>query len=71
MPDVVRDGENGILVPPGDVNALAGALLSLLADSPRRAELGRAARTTVESEFTPERELQRNLEIYRNVMRDA
>ena len=71
MPDVVRDGENGILVPPGDVNALADALLSLLADSPRRAELGRAARTTVESEFTPERELQRNLEIYRNVMRDA
>jgi phosphatidylinositol alpha-1,6-mannosyltransferase len=71
MPDVVRNGENGILVPPGDTSALVGALVSLLADSPRRAELGRTARTTVESEFTPERELQRNLEIYRIVMRDA
>jgi glycosyltransferase involved in cell wall biosynthesis len=67
----VRNGENGILVPPGDTSALVGALVSLLADSPRRAELGRTARTTVESEFTPERELQRNLEIYRIVMRDA
>ena len=71
MPDVVRDGKNGILVPPGDMSALAGALLSLLADSPRRAELGRAARTTVESEFAPKRELQRNLEIYRIVMRNT
>ena len=71
MPDVVRDGENGVLVPPGDANALADAILSLLADPSRRARLGRAARATVESDFTPERELQRNLEIYRSVMRDA
>jgi glycosyltransferase involved in cell wall biosynthesis len=66
MPDVVRDGENGLLVPPGDVSALANTLLGLLVDPARRTQLGRAARATVESDFTPERELQRNLEIYRS-----
>jgi glycosyltransferase involved in cell wall biosynthesis len=71
MPDVVRDGENGLLVSPGDVSALADAILNLLADPARRAQLGRAARATVESDFTPERELQRNLEIYQSVRRET
>jgi glycosyltransferase involved in cell wall biosynthesis len=65
MSDVLRDGDNGILVPAGDVNALADAISSLLADPSRRAQLGRAGRATVESDFTPERELQLNLDIYR------
>jgi len=69
MPDVVRQNENGLLVPPGNVNALADALLSLLADPLRRAEFGRAARATVESEFTPAKEIERNLKIYEQVKR--
>ena len=68
IPDVLRHGENGVLVAPGDVNALADALLELLTDASRRAQLGRAARATVESEFTPAREIERNLEIYRRVI---
>jgi len=71
IPDVLRDGENGVLVPPGDVDALASALLELLSDPTRRAQLGRAARTTVASEFTPAKEIERNLEIYQHVMREA
>jgi glycosyltransferase involved in cell wall biosynthesis len=71
MPDVLRHGENGVLVPPGDVNALTDALLELLTDPSRRARLGRAARATVESEFPPAREIERNLEIYQHVMRET
>jgi glycosyltransferase involved in cell wall biosynthesis len=70
IPDVLRDGENGVLVPSGDVNTLADALLELLTNPSRRAQLGHAARTTVESEFTPAREIERNVEIYQRVKRE-
>jgi glycosyltransferase involved in cell wall biosynthesis len=46
--EVVQDGENGLLVPPGDVPALRKALESLLADSGLRERLSKAARSTVE-----------------------
>jgi len=41
--EAVVDGESGLLVPPGDVEALAAALEALLADPDRRAKLGAAA----------------------------
>jgi len=68
IPDVLCHGENGLLVPSGDVNALADALLELLTDPSRRAQLGHSARVTVEADFTPAREIERNLEIYQQVM---
>jgi glycosyltransferase involved in cell wall biosynthesis len=71
MPDVLRHGENGVLVSPGDVNTLADGLLELLIDPSRREWLGRAARVTVESEFTPAREIESNLEIYQRVKRES
>ena len=37
--DCLRDGENGLLVEPGDVGALADRLRTLLADAPLRARL--------------------------------
>ena len=71
MPDVLRDGENGILVPPGDVSALAGAMLELSGDPCGRARLGRVARATVETDYAPAREVERNLQVYRTVMQAA
>jgi len=44
IPAVVADGETGLLVPPGDVDALAAALDELLADPARRHRMGVAAR---------------------------
>jgi glycosyltransferase involved in cell wall biosynthesis len=46
--EVVKDGENGLLVQPGDVTALTEALKSLLADEGLRERLSKAARATVE-----------------------
>ncbi|MCP5150810.1 MAG: glycosyltransferase family 4 protein [Chromatiales bacterium] len=43
VPDIVRDAETGVLCPPGDVEAFAGAVRALLADPGRRRELGAAA----------------------------
>ena len=50
--DLVVDEETGLLVPPGDVSALRGALERLLGDADLRARLGRAARERVLTEFT-------------------
>jgi glycosyltransferase involved in cell wall biosynthesis len=47
IPHCVRPGETGLLYPPGDVEALAGALAALIADSERAAALGRNGREHV------------------------
>lgn len=46
--DVVRMGENGLLVPPGDAEALAEAIVTILRDPARAAAMGRRSRQLVE-----------------------
>jgi len=48
----VRDGVDGIIVAPGDVDALARALSQLLGDGPRRDELGAAAERRARAQFS-------------------
>lgn len=50
-PELVLDGETGLLYPPGDVEALVRALASLLADEPRRARMGAAGRARFHERF--------------------
>ena len=53
LPEVVgTDGETGLLVPPDDPGALAGAIARLLDDPDLRARLGAAGRERVVSRFT-------------------
>jgi glycosyltransferase involved in cell wall biosynthesis len=51
LPEIVLDGETGLLVSPGDVEAMARALLALLADPERGERLGRVGRERVERHF--------------------
>ncbi len=48
IPDLVTDGENGILVPPGDARALADALVRVLSDHALARKLGDASRESIE-----------------------
>lgn len=50
--DIIVDGENGLLVEPGDTNALARAIERLAKDEALRARLGEAARRTVIERYT-------------------
>jgi glycosyltransferase involved in cell wall biosynthesis len=52
IPEIVRDGETGLLVPAHDVNALAGAIRRLLEDGQFAARLGARARELVLEGFT-------------------
>ncbi len=71
IPEAVRDGENGLLVPPGDVDALGAALLTLLADPGRRQALGAGGRALMAREFSIDAMVEGNLAVYRDLLPDA
>ncbi len=68
-PEVVVDGVTGLLVPPGDVHALAAALRGLLADPERARRLGEAGRARVEADFSADVMCRRVLRVYDEVTR--
>jgi len=63
-PELVRDGESGLVVPPGDAAALAGALLALSRDRERTRAMGRHARDRLASEFTLEASIAAHQQLY-------
>ncbi len=65
--DVIRDGETGLLVPPGDAGALARAIAELVDDPVRARALGAAGRAHVEREFSWPVIIERLLSLYRSV----
>jgi glycosyltransferase involved in cell wall biosynthesis len=67
-PEVVVDGESGLLVPPKDPQALADAVLRLLRDRELAGRLGEAARRRVASEFTLEQMVQRLETLYDDLL---
>ncbi|HJR60737.1 MAG TPA: glycosyltransferase [Vicinamibacterales bacterium] len=68
VPWVNRDGETGLVVPPGDAGALAAALNRLAGDAALRQRMGERGRQRVVDEFTAERMALRALEVYRDVV---
>ncbi len=52
--DLIQTGRNGLLVQPGDPNSLALAIVKLLRSPAIRAQFGRAARESIERNFTTE-----------------
>ena len=52
MPEIVLEGETGLLVPPGAVEPLAAALVDLLGNPSRARSMGRSARVRVEQELS-------------------
>jgi colanic acid/amylovoran biosynthesis glycosyltransferase len=51
VPEAVADGESGLLVPEGDVNALSAALTDLLSNPERAALFGKVGRDRLTSRF--------------------
>ncbi len=49
--EVIHDGLSGILIPPGEIPAIANAVIELLQDSKRRAGMGQTARILIEERF--------------------
>lgn len=68
VPAVIEDGVDGLLVPFGDVQALASALAALLGDPERAEALGRAGQRKVRDRFTWEAAEDKINRIYRQVL---
>src|SRR5690606_10046050 len=62
--EIVRDGENGFLVPPRDASATAAALRRLLQDGDLRRRMGRASRAIAEAEFSVDRFVAETMDTY-------
>jgi glycosyltransferase involved in cell wall biosynthesis len=66
--EVVQNGHNGLLVPPGDAPALASALEKLIADATLRTQLGQQARKDAVQKYSWEQYLSRLERVYAAVI---
>ncbi len=66
--EVVRHGDNGLLVPAADALALAEALKTLIEDGPQRERMGRRGREIAETEFSSEKITSEALALYNAVL---
>lgn len=68
IPELVRDGVDGLLVPAGDATALATAITRISVDGSLRDDMGRTARRRVEAMFSREAVLPRLEAMYQSMM---
>jgi glycosyltransferase involved in cell wall biosynthesis len=68
VPELVRDGETGLLAPAGDEAALAAALEAVLGDAPRARALGDAGRTEAGRRFAKERMVEELAGLYESLV---
>jgi glycosyltransferase involved in cell wall biosynthesis len=68
IPEAVKEGEGGLLVPPRQPAALADALADLLNDPARRLELGIRGRQRVREVFSVDRMVEGNLAVYHDLL---
>jgi glycosyltransferase involved in cell wall biosynthesis len=66
IPELVQDGETGLLVPPGDPEKLARAVARLLTENRLREEIIRKARKRVRRYFDNRQHIQQLAAIYRS-----
>ena len=68
VPEIIEQESNGLLVPVGDPELFADAVLRLLDDGAMAARLGAAARQTIERRFSAERMVQDTLDLYGRIL---
>ena len=71
LPEIVEDGRSGLLVPAGDVDALAAAILELVRDPGRAAAMGAAGRARALVQFSQDRCTDRIEALYRAALERA
>lgn len=65
---IVRHGQNGLLVPVGNSIALGEAIVQLIENAPLRAAMGTCGRAIAAAEFSLEQVIEANLALYRSLL---
>lgn len=68
IPEAIRDGVNGLLVPAGDAKALSEAIISLLSDGDMRRRMGDAGRKIAQERFSSEKMVSDIEVLYRRLL---
>jgi glycosyltransferase involved in cell wall biosynthesis len=68
LPEVVAQGETGLLVPPGDPESLAAAVVSLLEDKVRREQMGRSGKARAQERFSLDASVRHMERVYGEVL---
>jgi len=69
IPELISDGETGLLINPGNPDEITEAVLNLLKNPERRKEMGRRAREVAKKKFSPERCVKGHEELYKKLMK--
>ena len=70
IPEAVRQGLNGLLVPPGDASALGIAVATLLRDPALARHMGQAGKALMRDEFSLDPMVEGNLAVYRELLEE-
>jgi len=67
-PELIEDGVSGLVIPPGNPEAIAQAVMSLYEDPKRRETMGHEARVRIRDHFQIEQTIHRTLAVYQDVL---
>ena len=70
IPEAVRHGRTGLLVPPSDTRELAAAVATLLRNPELATDMGRAGKELMREEFSVDRMVEGNLTVYRELLQE-
>ena len=71
LPDQVQDGMNGFLVPEGDYQVLAEAIIRMIQHPELWPEFGQNSRRIVEQKYNAEAVIEKQIEFYRSVLNSS
>ena len=68
IPSMLQSGVNGILIPPGETGAIVDAVLFIATDADLRSRYALAARITAQTQFSPAKQANDTVKVYRHVL---